>query len=303
MAGVSVKMRIRPRRWDALWGPVGIVVCLMGPLGTAQAAEPKPPAGAPKKSVPQRNKKGAPAVTVDVAALTEKLKSSDPADVQAALGQAKAAGKGARPLAPVIEELLRRGPQTEVAGLALQALGEVGAEASAPAIVPYCHHRNPELRKQALAALSRTGGTDAAATVRAALSDPDRGVRGVAASGLGPLKAKDAVVDLFAALDHDIGEAASSLGQLCTPADCDRLTAKLSTLGLDVMTSAFDAILFRPTTDIPEDTKIHVIERVRDLHTEEASKYLRDVQSRWPPAESARVRQALDQAVRQGAKS
>jgi hypothetical protein len=80
---------------------------------------------------------------------------------------------------------------------------------------------------------------------------------------------------------------------------------KLSTLGLDVMTGAFDAILFRPAAEVSDETKIHVVERVRDLRTEEANKYLRDVATRWPAGESARVRQALDQAIRatQGAKS
>jgi HEAT repeat protein len=284
-------MRIRARGRVGLTTKVALFVCLFVFSGLASAAP--------------RNKKGAPPVTVDVPVLTEKLKSSDPAEIQAALAQAKAAGKGARPLAPAIEELLRRGAQAEVAGLALQALGEVGTEASAPAMVPYARHRNPDLRKKALAALARTGGTDAAATLRAALSDPDRGVRGVAASGLGPLHAKDAVSDLFTALDHDIGEAAASLGQLCGPAECDRLMEKLSTLGLDVMTGAFDAILFRPAAEVPDETKIHVVERVRDLRTEEANKYLRDVATRWPAGDSGRVRQALDQAIRatQGAKS
>jgi HEAT repeat protein len=287
-AGERKSMRIPACVRVGFWGFVGFLLCL-GALSGSAAADP--PKGA-------RNKKATPAVTVDVAALTEKLKSNDPADVQAALGTAKAAGKGARPLAPAIEELLRRGTQAEVAELALAALGEVGTESSAPAILPYARHRNPEIRKKALAALSRTGGAGAPAAVRAALSDPDRGVRGVAASGLGPLKVRDAVPDLFVALDHDVGEAAASIGQLCAPEECDKLTAKLSTSGLDVMTSAFEAILFRPAAEVPEETKIRIVERVRDLRTEEAGKYLRDLASRWPANESPRVRQAIEQAVR-----
>jgi HEAT repeat protein len=250
-----------------------------------------------KSSVPARAKKGAPAVTVNVAALTEKLKSADPVEVEAALSEAKAAGKGAGPLAPFIEDVLRRGAPGELAALALDALGAIGSETSAPAIAPYARHRSPETRKKALAALSRTGGSLAVATLRAALSDPDAAVRGIAASGLGALKGKEAVQDLFTALDHDVVEAAASIGQLCVPDECEKLAGKLSKLGLDVMTSAFDAIVFRPAAEIPDEAKIRIVERVRDLRTAEANKYLRDVQSRWPKSDSVRVRQALEQAV------
>jgi HEAT repeat protein len=232
-----------------------------------------------------------------VAALTEKLKSGEPVDVQAALTEVKAAGKSAAALAPLIEELLRRGAPGDLTALALDALGAIGTETSTPALVPYARHRNPETRKKAIGALSRTGGAAAVAAVRAALSDPDAGVRGAAANGLGALKAREAVGDLFTALDHDVIDAAGSIGQVCTPEECERLATKLSNLGLDVMTSAFDAILFRPASEMPDDEKVRIVERVRDLRTQEANKYLRDVQSRWPARDSARVRQAIEQAV------
>ena len=251
----------------------------------------------PKAPPPARSKKGTPAVTVNVAALTEKLKSGEPVDVRAGLAEAKAAGKGAAPVAPTIEELLRRGAPGDLAGLAIDALGAIGSETSTPALAPYGRHRTPDTRKKALAALSRTGGSAAVASLRAALSDPDAGVRAVAASGLGTLRGREAVQDLFTALDHDVIDAAASLGQLCTPDECEKLAGKLANLGLDVLTSAFDSILFRPASEIPDDEKIRIIERVRDLRTREANKYLRDVQSRWPPRDSVRVKQALEQAV------
>jgi HEAT repeat protein len=263
------------------------LVAWLGPRAFADVKKGSPPALAAKK----------PASRVNIAALTEKLKSSDPADLEAALAEAKSAGKAARAVAPVIEELLARGVSREVTLLALDALGEVGAESSSPALVLYCRHRDPDVRKRGLAALSRIGGTVATATVRAALSDPDAGVRGAAASGLGALKSRDAVQDLFLALDHEVLEAASSIGQVCSPDECEKLASKVSTLGLDVMTGAFDAILFRPTSEIPDDEKLRVVERVKSLHTEEANKYLRDVASRLSAGSSPRVRQAIDQAV------
>jgi hypothetical protein len=63
------------------------------------------------------------------------------------------------------------------------------------------------------------------------------------------------------------------------------------------MTSGFDQILFRPTTEIPDDEKIRIVGRVRELGTQESNKYLRDVAARWPKGTSPRVKQAIDQAV------
>ena len=65
----------------------------------------------------------------------------------------------------------------------------------------------------------------------------------------------------------------------------------------DVMTGGFDQILFRPTSEISDDTKIKVIGRVRELGTGDANKFLRDVQKRLPKTASARIRQAVEQAI------
>jgi HEAT repeat protein len=242
-------------------------------------------------------KAGKPAVTVNVAALTERLKSSDSAEVEKALGEAKAAGKGAMPLAPAVEDLLRRGTSPAMALLALGVLADIGGPGSTASIQPYLHHRSPELRKKALTTLVKTGGPTAIRSLRDALSDSDPGVRGIAASGLGTLKGRDAMADLFLALDHQVTEAAASIGQLCTAEECDKFSAKTGTFGLDVMTSGFDQILFRPTTEISDDQKIRIVERVRELGTQEANKYLRDLQSRWPAGTSPKVKLAIDQGV------
>jgi HEAT repeat protein len=242
-------------------------------------------------------KAGKAPVTVNVAALTERLKSSDGAEVEAALGEAKAAGKGAMPLAPAVEELLRRGTSPAMAALALGVLADIGSPGSAASIQPYLHHRSPEIRKKALTTLVKTGGPTAVRSLRDALSDSDPGVRGIAASGLGTLKGREAMADLFLALDHQVTEAAASIGQLCTAEECDKLAAKTGTFGLDVMTSGFDQILFRPTAEIPDEQKIRIVERVRELGTQEANKYLRDLQSRWPAGTSPKVKLAIDQGV------
>ena len=111
------------------------------------------------------------------------------------------------------------------------------------------------------------------------------------------MKAKDAVGDLFVALEHKVAEAAASIGQLCAGNECDRLAGKLGSVPFDVVTGGLDQMLFRPATDVSDDVKIKVVGRVRELGTGEANRFLRDVQTKWPKTWSQRVKQAIDQAV------
>lgn len=230
----------------------------------------------------------------DVADATAKLRSGDPAAIKAALDQARIAGKDAAPLAPAIEELLRRGTSAELAVAAMQTLADIGQSSSSAAIRPYARHRRADLRRAAVKALLKTGGPEAVAALRGALGDADAMVRGMAASGLGALKAKDAVDELFVALDHKVNEAAASIGQLCATEQCEKLAGKLGTINFDIVTSGLDQILFR--ADVADDEKLRVVGRLRELGTGEANKYLRDVQSRMHAA-SPRLKQAIDQAV------
>jgi hypothetical protein len=286
-------------KFGAIRRALGLAVFGLVALGPAAAradeGKAAAPAAAKKASLPAKGDKTA--VTVNVAALTERLKSSDEAEVEKALGEAKAAGKGAKPLAPAVEDLLRRGTTPAVAALALGVMGDVGGTSSASALQPYLHHRSPDIRKRALGALVKVGGPTAVEAMREGLSDADAGVRGIAASGLGTLKGREAIGDLFLALDHQVIEAAASIGQLCSPEQCEKFVAKTGSFGLDVMTSGFDQILFRPTSEISDDLKVRIVERVRELGTQEANKYLRDLQTRWPAGTSPKVKLTIDQAV------
>src|SRR5258707_15787637 len=94
----AVSMRARGRLGI---GGCGVVLAALL-VGSAHAAGGETTA-APSARKAQPAKKRAPPVTVNVPALTEKLKSTDPAQVGAALAEAKAAGKGAGPVAPAVE--------------------------------------------------------------------------------------------------------------------------------------------------------------------------------------------------------
>jgi HEAT repeat protein len=246
---------------------------------------------------PQKNKPAAEPQVQLPPGTVEKLRSGDDPTIKAALDDVRTAGKGAASVAPTIVDLLDRGVGAELTVAAIDTLGDLESPASSRVLAWYAVHRSPAVRQAAVKALARTKGPEAVAALRHALSDDDAMVRGIAATGLGSLKAKDAVRDLFTALDHKVGEAAASIGQLCSPAECEELTGKLGKLPFDVVTGGLDQVLFRPPAELDDDEKVKVIGRVRELGTEEANKFLRDVQKRWPPGWSSRVKQAIDQGV------
>jgi len=227
----------------------------------------------------------------------KRLRSGDLDQIKSALDDVRTSGRTGAPAAPVIAELLERGLPPVLTQAAIDTLADTEAEAGSGALSVYTHHRNVQLRRSAVQALTKTRSAAAVQALRAALSDPDPGVRGLSATGLGNMKAKDAVGDLFVALDHKVDEAAASIGQLCAGSECERLAAKLGTVPFDVVTSGLDQVLFRSASDVSDDLKVKIVGRVRELGTGEANRFLKTVQDKWPKTWSQRVKQSIDQAV------
>jgi HEAT repeat protein len=227
----------------------------------------------------------------------KRLKSGDPGQIKSALDDVRISAKAGAPAVPAIVDLLKEGLPPPITEAALETLGEVGSDAGAEVLGWYAHQRNVELRRAAVGSLGKVRGALAVKALRAALSDPDETVRGVSATALGEMKAKEAVSDLFVALDHKVQEAAASIGQLCEPNECERLAAKLGHVPFDVMTGGIDQVLLRGTKEVDEETKIKIVGLVRELGTAEANQFLKDVQTKWPAKTSPRVKQAIDQAV------
>jgi HEAT repeat protein len=263
-------------------------------LSGGAAAAPKAPAPAKKKPAPA----AAPAPMANVPAGTlERLASHDPEQIKAALDDVRAAGKPAAGAAPAIAKLLEQGLPADLTIAALDTLGDLESDAASSAVAWYSVHRTAAVRQAAVRALAKTKGPDAVEALRHALSDGDAVVRGLAATALGTLKAKDSVRDLFTALDHRVSEAAASIGQLCTPQECDELASRLGKVPFDVVTGGIDQVLFRPPSEVDDDQKVKMVGRVRELGTSEANKFLRDAQARWPKGWSMRVKNAIDQGV------
>lgn len=255
------------------------------------AAPPKP---APKPA-PVAAK---PAPKADVAGAIAKLKSGDEGQIGAALDDLRVAGTAGAGAAVEVSNLLGRGLNDAMTVRAIDTLGDLESPDGSPVLALYATHRNIALRRAAVKALAHTKGAQAAIALRKSLGDQDAQVRGVAASGLGSLKAKDAVPDLFVALDHKVAEAAASIGQLCDPAQCDQLSGKIGKLPFDVVTGGLDQVLFRPASDVSDDTKIKIIGRIREVGTGEANKFLKEVETRLTKDTSPRLKQAVEQAVK-----
>lgn len=257
------------------------------------APKPAPAKGAPPKAAPK-----APAVKVDIAGATQRLKSGDEAQIKAALDDLRIGAPAAGPAAPVIAEVLGQGLNEPLTLAAIETLGDIESAEASNVLSLYATHRTVAIRRAAVKALTRTKGPAATVALRRALGDGDMAVRGNAAGGLGAMKAKEAVGDLFVALDHKVSEAAASIGQLCNAEQCEQLVSKLGAVPFDVVQTGLDQILSRPASEASDDTKIKVIGRVRELGTAEANKFLKDVESRLPKETSPRVRQSLEQAVK-----
>ena len=272
-------------RLPRLFAGLFLVTMVGGSSITASAAPPK-------TALPKAPAK------VDVTPMVAKIKSGDEGQIRAGLDDLRIAGPSASAGALEVSNLLGKGLNDVLTQQAIDTLGDLESPDGSPVLALYATHRNVALRRSAVKALTRTKGAAAAPALKRALGDQDAQVRGVAASGLGALKAKDTVPDLFIALDHKMPEAAASIGQLCNPDQCDQLAQKIGKLPFDVVTGGLDQVLFRPTSDVSDDTKIKVIGRLRETGTAEANKFLKDVQGRMPKDTSARVKQALDQAVR-----
>jgi HEAT repeat protein len=266
---------------------VAFAVALLSGSGAVQARGPK----APGEDVVR-----APALPPDV---VKRLKSGDEAQFKSALDDVRISARAGAPAVPAIAEALEHGLSAPLTQAAVETLADTEAEAASPILAIYAHHRNVNVRRAAVQALARTRGPLAPKALRLALSDPDPMVRGYSATGLGTIKAREAVADLFVALDHRVSEASASIGQLCSAADCERLAAKLGggSASFDVVTSGLDQALARPPAEVNDDIKIKIVGRIRELGTGQANHFLRAVQAKWPKNGSARVKQALEQAV------
>jgi HEAT repeat protein len=264
-------------------------------------AQTKKPEKAAKKSAKKPAEDERP--KIDVEQLRRDLDSGDEAKIIAALETAKTAEAQAAEVGGICDGVLRRGATVKVSLKAFETAGALKQEASSAAVAPYVRHRDAELRRAATRTLLKTRGSEAVRALRLALRSPDASVRDAAASGLGELGAKEAIPDLFQALDHNVAAAASAIGQMCSPDQCGELASRVGKLPFSIMMTGLEQVLFRPAPEVSDDYKVELIGRLRELGTPEARRFMQEVSERWPEDGSAKVRQALEAAVRSGGSS
>ncbi len=235
---------------------------------------------------------------LDIARLKRALETGDePAKIAALAELAEAPKPAAAQASNLVAELLARGASVAVLEKALEAAGKLARPSASPAIVPYVRHRNAVVRRGAARALASTGGPAAVTALRSVLRGSDPALRRLAASALAGLDATEAVEDLFAVLGKEVPEAASAIGELCKPNECQRLVDMLGKLPFDVMQSGLEPLLLRPESEIPEAFKLELLERLRKLQTKEVSTFLLTALTRYPKDGNVRVRAGIEAAA------
>src|ERR1019366_8637737 len=217
-----------PMRASPLAAAFGAAVALLLPCSVraqqpaAQATQASQPPKAPRAKAGY----AAPAAVPLPPDAIKRLKSGDLGQIKSALDDVRVSARAGSGAVPAIVELLKQGLPPAVTQSAIETLGETANDGASEVLGWYSHQRNVALRRAAIEAIGKTRGPIAIRTLRASLSDPDDKVRGLSATALGDLKAGEAVADLFVALDHKVEEAAASIGQLCAPAEGERLAGK-----------------------------------------------------------------------------
>jgi HEAT repeat protein len=225
--------------------------------------------------------------------LVAKLDASDAAAIQEGLE-----GLGLRGTADVVAPIaarIRRGLPPDLLELAVDTLAVTGRAEAGPVLAALTTHRRATIRVKAVQAVATLKPRGAEQNLAAALGDADAQVRAAAAVGLGQLGARGSVDRLFLALEHNVLEASTSIGQLASAAEITRLLGYVGRLGFDVLTPALNEILAR--ADVPERAKLDVVARLAELATSGAKIFLQDYVATLAPGAGGAVRRAAEDAA------
>ncbi len=190
------------------------------------------------------------------------------------------------PAARAIAGTLLSGVTPRVAATGLDALGALGRVEGTEAVLRFLDHRRASLRRHAVAAAAGIHSRPLVRALEARLGDGDADVRAEAAAALGDHDVGDhaSLAPLWSAFDRDLNaalrpdgsqlahNACVSIAKIGTVEDIDRLLGYLRRAPFGTMSDAFRAALERQ--DIPEATKLRIVQSVGDLATIEARAFL-----------------------------
>lgn len=222
-----------------------------------------------------------------------KLQDGGRADVPIALETLGALGD-ARGVEPIIARV-RRGLPTTLTLTAMDTLVGIGSADAAPLLFELLSHRRPEIRLKAVSCIVSLNPTGADRALARVLSDSHERVRAAAATGLGEIKGRGALTELFLALDRGILEASSTLGQIVAPSEVPRLLGYVGRLPFGTLTVAFEKILER--RDLNDRVKLEVVTRVAELATRDVRAFFERLDGAWPAAAGPTVKRAVRDAI------
>lgn len=222
---------------------------------------------------------------VNTAEATQMLQSESPDEVRLGL-ESLGAANHVRAVAPLAARI-RAGLPPDLLDAAVLALTVLGKPEAGPVLFELLRHRRAEVRIASVDALVATRPRGAEAALIAALSDADSNVRSAAAVGLGQVGGEASIDALFHALDRNILEASTAIGQLAPPAAMERLVGYLGRVPFDALTPAFAELFAR--ANVPERAKLQLIGRLEELATPEVKIYLADLAESFPPGNLQRA--------------
>ncbi|MGZ3429969.1 MAG: HEAT repeat domain-containing protein [Polyangia bacterium] len=192
----------------------------------------------------------------DTASLTKDLGDTDETR---AIEAANALGKSSD--AKAVEALvgaLDAGTTPKVAVAMCAALGAKKDARGVAMLMQYAHHRAPDVRKAALAALALINDKRATAALLAALGDSDAEVRAAAAKGIADRRERTAEERLIKLMEHRDASAAGALAAIATPQLAHRLSEMLGQVPDPILCTALGEMLKRVDFG-PEPIRVEVV--------------------------------------------
>ena len=145
--------------------------------------------------------------------------------------------------------------------VAVALCAALGAKKDARGVVilaQYAHHRAPDVRKAALAALALAADKRATAALIAALGDSDAEVRAQAAKGIADRRERTAEERLIKLMEHRDASAAGALAAIATPQLAHRLSEMLGQVPDPILCTALGEMLKRVDFG-PEPIRVEVV--------------------------------------------
>jgi HEAT repeat protein len=226
---------------------------------------------------------------------TTALQSGNQTEVEAGI---QALGLiGSKAALDLLNARIARGLPRDLLVTAIFTVGAMGLPEGGPILAELTTHRSAEIRARAVEMLAALQAPAATPALIAALSDPDANVRSLAATGLGDLKASEALDRLFLAQERGVLEASLAIGKVIGARDVPRLLEQLGRTPMRTLAPALKALIAR--NDVDENARMQVVARLSELATREVKAFLGEVLAAHGSTLPARLRSALSTSAQQ----